>query len=311
MVIRRRLKVTSAIKEMLDSYKCRTADDYPLALNEIVQEISLLGLYRGGFFSRAAFYGGTALHLFHGLDRLSQDLDFTLTRSDKSFDLSAFLQPVRDELGAYGLQMTVSKKTRKSDSPVKSAFIKGGTQIQLLRIVPTEPVVSGIHPDELIKIKFEVDTDPPAGADFEMKYQLLPVPFSVRLYSLPSLFAGKVHALLCRSWKTRVKGRDFYDYVWFLSKGIPLNMAHLEARMRQTGHMSLKEVLTEDAIKTLLKQKFLRVDYAQAKRDVAPFIKNLDVLDIWSTEFFSSITTDKLKFERSFPNAQLHFGKRH
>ena len=290
--------MTSAIKEMLDSTKCRTADDYRLALNEIVQEISLLGLYRGGFFSRAAFYGGTALHMFHGLDRFSQDLDFSLIKADKAFDLSAYLQAVRDELGAYGLEMTVAKKPKKNDSPVKSAFIKGGTHIQLLRIVPSQPVVSGIHPGELIKVKLEVDTDPPAGSAFEMKYQLLPVPFSVRLYSTPSLFAGKMHALLCRSWRTRVKGRDFYDYVWFLSKGVPLNIAHLQARMRQSGHLSPEEVLTEEAIRIRLKQRFMNVNYTQAKNDVAPFIKNHSVLDIWSAEFFVSITADKLEFER-------------
>lgn len=289
--------MTSALKDMLDSYHCRTADDYRRALREIVQEISLLGLYRGGFFSRAAFYGGTALHIFYGLDRFSQDLDFSLIKPDKTFDLSSYLKAVRDELGSFGLEMTVAKKTKTIDSPVESAFIKGGTRTQLLSIDPSKPVVSGIHPDELIKVKLEVDTDPPAGASFEMRYQLVPVPFSVRLYSEPSLFAGKVHVLLCRSWKTRVKGRDFYDYVWFLSRGTPLNVAHLQARMRQSGHISEKEVLTKSKILSTLERRFMKVDYAQAKSDVIPFIRDNSTLDLWSSEFFVSITESKLRFE--------------
>ncbi len=295
--------MNSAIQGMLAAYNCRTAEDYKLAVNEIVQEIALLGLYRGGFFSRAAFYGGTALRIFYGLDRFSQDLDFSLMRGDKAFDLSAYMQAVRDELGAYGLEMTVTEKIKKNDSPVKSAFIKGGTQIQLLRIAPADPVVAGIQPNELIKVKFEVDTAPPPGAKFEMKYHLQPIPYSVRLYTAASLFAGKIHALLCRSWKTRVKGRDFYDYIWFLAKAVPLNMTYLQARMRQSGHLARGETLTEETLKSRLKARFESVDYPQAKKDVAPFIKNRAALDLWSADFFTSITLDKLRIERTDTHA--------
>lgn len=285
----------SAIQDMLQTYDCRTADDYRHALNEIVQEIALLGLYRGGFFNHAAFYGGTALRIFYGLDRFSEDLDFSLLKSDKSFDLASFTPVVQDELGAYGLEMTVTEKIKKNDSPMKSAFIKGGTQIHLLKIASIQPPVTGIHPQEQIRVKLEVDTQPPGGATFEMKYQLLPVPYSVRLYSLPSLFAGKVHALLCRSWKTRVKGRDFYDYVWFLSKSIPVDVGHLAARMKQTGHLPADAALTEQELKGLLSKRFVSIDFDQARKDVLPFIKNPDAVHLWSADFFSTITVDKLK----------------
>lgn len=296
----------SAIQDMLKTYDCRTADDYRHALNEIVQEIALLGLYRGGFFARAAFYGGTALRIFHGLERFSEDLDFSLLKSDKKFDLSSFTQVVQDELGAYGLEMSVREKVKQNESAVKSAFIKGGTQIHLLRIASVSPPVAGINAREQIKVKFEVDTLPPGGADFEMKYQLRPVPYSVRLYSLPSLFAGKVHALLCRSWKTRVKGRDFYDYVWFLSRDVPVNLAHLAERMKQTGHLAADAVLKEKDLRDFLNKRFAAVDFGQAKKDVLPFIKNPDVLNLWSAGFFKSITEDKLKIE---PPAKGRKGK--
>ncbi|HUN53912.1 MAG TPA: nucleotidyl transferase AbiEii/AbiGii toxin family protein [Smithella sp.] len=288
----------SAIADMLKAYDCRTADDYRHALNEIIQEIALLGLYRGGFFARSAFYGGTALRIFYGLDRFSEDLDFSLLKADKKFDLSSFTQVVQDELGAYGLEMTVQEKIKQNDSPIKSAFIKGGTQIHIMKIASVQPPVTGINPREQIRIKLEVDTQPPPGATFEMKYQLRPVPYSVRLYSPSSLLAGKMHALLCRSWKTRVKGRDFYDYVWFLSKSIPVNITHLAARMKQTGHLPANAVLTEDDLKSRMRKRFASIDFDQAKKDVLPFIKNRDAIKLWSADFFRAITDDKLKIEK-------------
>lgn len=293
----------SAIADMLKAYDCRTADDYRHALSEIVQEIALLGLYRGGFFTHAAFYGGTALRIFYGLDRFSEDLDFSLLKSDKQFDLSSFTQAVQDELGAYGLDMTVQEKMKQNDSPVKSAFIKGGTQIHIVKIASVQPPVTGINPREQLRIKLEVDTQPPPAATFEIKYQLRPVPYSVRLYSPSSLFAGKIHALLCRSWKTRVKGRDFYDYVWFLSRSIPVNIGHLAERMKQTGHLSADAVLSEKDLKSRLQKRFTSVDFDQAKKDVLPFIKKRDAVELWSADFFSTITEDKLKIEKAKKDA--------
>jgi predicted nucleotidyltransferase component of viral defense system len=293
----------SAIADMLKAYDCRTADDYRHALNEIVQEIALLGLYRGGFFTHAAFYGGTALRIFYGLDRFSEDLDFSLMKSDQKFDLSSFTQPVQDELGAYGLEMTVQEKMKKTDSPVKSAFIKGGTQIHIVKIASVQPPVTGINAREQLRIKLEVDTQPPPGATFEMKYQLRPVPYSVRLYAPSSLFAGKIHALLCRSWKTRVKGRDFYDYVWFLSRSTPVNIAHLAERMKQTGHLPADAMLTGKDLKNRLHKRFASVDFDQAKKDVLPFIKNRDAVELWSADFFSAITDDKLTIEKANKDA--------
>jgi predicted nucleotidyltransferase component of viral defense system len=294
----------SAIQDMLKAYDCRTADDCRRhALNEIAQEIALLGLYRGGFFAKAAFYGGTALRICYGLDRFSEDLDFSLLKKDSAFDLSSFTQVVQDELGAYGLEMTVQEKIKRNASPVKSAFIKGGTQMHLLKIASIQPPVSGISLKEQLRIKLEVDTDPPDDATFEMKYQLRPVPYSVRLYSPSSLFAGKVHALLCRSWRTRVKGRDFYDYVWFLSQSIPVNTAHLAERMKQTGHLSANAVLSEKDLKDRLRKRFASVNFDQAKKDVLPFIKNPDAVQLWSADFFSAITVDKLKIEEANAHA--------
>jgi hypothetical protein len=230
------MNIASPIQKLFERYQCRTNDERRDALKEIVQEISLVALNRTHFFNYAAFYGGTALRIFYDLDRFSEDLDFSLIKPDASFDLSVYFRALRDELNSYGFDVEIEKKEKTAASAVQSAFIKGGTLINLIKIGPANPQLTGISKDELIRIKIEIDTDPPEGAAYEVKYRLVPAPYSVRLYDRPSLFAGKLHALLCRNWKSRVKGRDFFDYLWYLSKDIPLNSIHFDARMRQSKH---------------------------------------------------------------------------
>jgi predicted nucleotidyltransferase component of viral defense system len=287
----------SAVESMIATYQCRTTDDYRNALKEIVQEITLLGLSRCGFFNTAAFYGGTALRIFYGMDRFSEDLDFSLINPNPDFNLSSYTQTVQDELGSFGFEMTVAEKIKHNDSTIKSAFIKGGTQIHLLKIASISPPVSGVHPNEQLTVKLEVDSDPPGGAGYEVKYQLNPVPYSVRLYAPSSLFAGKIHAILCRSWRTRAKGRDFYDYIWFLARGIPINLEHLHQRMIQSNHLDANEPLDANTLQQLLSQRFTAADFEQLIKDVRPFIKDQHSLALWSPEFFTSITQDKLKIK--------------
>ena len=282
------------IQKMLDRYQCKNNDQRSDALREIVQELALVGLSRTNFFSRSAFYGGTALRIFHGLERFSEDLDFSLAAPDPSFDLGEYLAPVRDELASWGFDMSVEQKPKTQESAVQSAFIKGGTIIHLVRIASITPPVPGIAPNEQLKVKFEIDTDPPAGAGYEVKYRLEPVPYSVRIYDRPSLFAGKLHALLCRGWKQRVKGRDFFDYLWYLSNGIAVNLPHLEARMHQSGHLDAGDPLTADALRRRLEERFSAVDFDQAKEDAAPFLRDTRSLDLWSKDFFLAVTRERL-----------------
>jgi predicted nucleotidyltransferase component of viral defense system len=284
----------SPVQKMLEKYHCRTNDERRDALKEIVQEITLVALDRAGFFNRAAFYGGTALRIFYGLDRFSEDLDFSLIKADPSFNLGLYLPAVRDELASYGFEMTVDQKQKTASTAVQSAFIKGGTLVHLVKIASVTPPVAGVPKNEQLKIKIEIDTDPPAGADYEIKYGLTPIPYSVRVYDKPSLFAGKLHALLCRNWHSRGKGRDFYDFVWYLSGDVPPNIIHLEARMRQSGHWKGRKSLAGNDILRLLDERFSAVNFAQLKADVLPFIKDSRSLDRWSREFFSSISREHL-----------------
>ncbi len=283
----------SPVRKMLEEYRCGTNEERISALREIAQELALIGLSRTDFFSRAAFYGGTALRIFHGLERYSEDLDFSLANADISFSLSDYLPAVRDELASWGFEMTVEKKEKSRDAAVQSAFIKGGTLVHLVKIAAQDPPVSGVPANGTLRVKLEIDTDPPEGASFETKYRLSPLPFAVRLYDKPSLFAGKTHALLCRKWKERVKGRDFFDYLWYLAGGVPLKIAHLEARMRQSGHWG-ETTLGEARLRELLEERFASVDFALAKADAAPFARDSRALDLWSADFFISVTRDRL-----------------
>ncbi|MFU8857321.1 MAG: nucleotidyl transferase AbiEii/AbiGii toxin family protein [Deferrisomatales bacterium] len=278
-----------AVAAMLRKYERRSVDDHVNALREIFQEIALCGLWRGKFFERAAFYGGTALRVLYGLDRFSEDMDFSLLTPDPHFDLGPYCAMMERELRAWGFSTRVEKKEKSAESAVESAFLKANTAEQLLLIEAGEEIAGAIHRGQNLRIKVEVDTDPPPGFSTEAKFLLLPVPFSVRVFDLPSLFAGKMHALLCRGWKTRVKGRDWYDLVWYASRGTELDLVHLEARMRQSGHYKGNDSLDEGTFRPLLAEKIDRLDVARARADVERFLVDPSSVEIWSREFFHAV----------------------
>lgn len=276
------------LTQMLAQYQAMTLEEKKNAIKEIVQEIALCGLSRAGFFKHAAFYGGTALRIFYGLDRFSEDLDFSLISPNPDFELQPYFSGLEKELASVGLKFSVEEKTKSRDSDIKSAFLKGNTKEHIVSIYNLQNI--NINPDEVIKIKFEVDVNPPALAAFENKYRLLPSPYQVKLYDMPSLFAGKVHAVICRAWKNRVKGRDLYDYVFYLANQAKINLPHLRARLEDTGVLRESDIFTINTLKTMLTERFDTIDYEQAKQDVLPFIQNPDKLDLWSKDFFMSIT---------------------
>jgi predicted nucleotidyltransferase component of viral defense system len=286
--------MNNEIKAMLEGYQTGNTTSSVYALKEIIQEVVLHSLSQTDFFSHAAFYGGTALRIFYGLDRFSEDMDFSLQTKQQDFSLVPYLKAIERGLNSHGFEISAEKIMKHGQSQVQTAFLKGNTLIHLMKILSLEPPVSGVPNNALIKVKLEIDTDPPGGAAFERKYKLLPQPYSVLLYDRPSLFAGKLHALLCRNWRQREKGRDFYDFVWYLREKIPVNISHLEARMRQSGHWQTDEPLTMHSLQSMLSQKFADLDYDTVKKDVIPFVPNPSVLDIWNKEFFQSITKDML-----------------
>ncbi len=280
----------NVITQMLSKYQIKNIDDKKNAIKEIVQEIVLCGLSRGGFFKEGAFYGGTALRIFYGLDRFSEDLDFSLVSPNPDFNLNKYFTYIEDETKSLGLHFSVVIKDKTIDSTIQSAFLKGNTKEHILTFYEVSDDINSIAKDEVIKIKFEVDINPPIDAIFETKYGLLPSPYQVRLYDIPSLFAGKIHACLCRNWKNRVKGRDFYDYVFFLTIGAKVNLKHLKARLVQSEYISKDYDLTIENLKSLLNERFSNIDFNQAREDVFSFVKDKSSLDLWSKEFFIEIT---------------------
>ena len=283
-----------ALQEMLSKYPRGSADESVNALREVLQELALLGLWRGKFFEQAAFYGGTALRILYGLDRFSEDMDFSLLRPDADFSLERYLPFVERELQSWGFHASVEVKAKTTDSAVESAFLKANTREQLLVIEAEEEVAAGVHPGQVLRVKFEVDTDPPPDFSTETKFCLQPIPFSVLAYSQPSLFAGKMHALLCREWRTRVKGRDWYDFVWYVGRGTQLDLHHLEARMRQSGHYEDGAPLTQARFREILAERIASLDVARAKADVVRFLPDASAAEVWSREFFSAVA-DKVK----------------
>jgi len=289
--------MNDAILSMTRRYDCKNSEDYENALKEIVQEVALQGLSRSNFFSKAAFYGGTALRIFYGLPRYSEDLDFSLELPDPAFDLVSYLSYVEKELKAYNFSMTVRKKEKTKESAVQSTFIKGNTTRNILEITSDDASIYGLNPNALVKIKFEIDTNPPEGAGYQYMTAINPANYRVRLYDMPSLFAGKIHAVLCRDYKRRVKGRDFYDYIWYLKKGCNVNVFHLQKRMEQSGKWNPEEDLTMEKLRELLEKRFSSVDFTSAKEDVSPFLSTAekDGLELWDEAFFIDITRRYLK----------------
>lgn len=281
--------MNNVLKNMLDKYDIKNTTDETNAMKEIIQEIVICGLSRGGFFNEAAFYGGTALRIFYGLNRFSEDLDFALLEPNKDFDLSKYFSYIEKEVQAYGLNLFVSAKEKAKDSNIMSAFLKGDTKEHILMFFPNENLQNSTSLKS-IKIKFEVDINPPSGANFEFKYKLLPSPHQVRLYDESSLFAGKIHAILCRNWNYRTKGRDLYDYIFYLSKGIKVNINLVREKLIDSNALDKKEEFNIEVLKMMLNNKFKEIDYNDAKEDVITFIEDKDSLNLWSLEFFTEIS---------------------
>ena len=267
---------------MLSAYGATTEQERRNAIFEVNQQVILAGLYNGGFFDVAAFYGGTCLRIFHGLQRFSEDMDFSLLTPDDKFDFTKYFQPIIDEFAIVGREVEIKKKDKKGFGKVESAFLKDNTDVYDV----------SFQTDKSIKIKIEVDIQPPLNFRTEQKLLLQPHSFMTRCFTLPDLFAGKMHALVYRGWKNRVKGRDWYDYEWYVRHNVPLDFAHLAERVRQFNN----EEIGRETLMAQLKDRMASANINQVKNDVLPFVRNPKELDIWSNDYFVQLA-DMVKFE--------------
>ena len=281
------------IKEWLQEYQPKNMEEVGLALREIMQEVALAGLYRAGFFEKAAFYGGTALRILYGLDRFSEDLDFSLLQHEDDFKIEKYLGAIEQEFSSLGMKVSIQEKTKKIKSNIDSAFLKSDTiwhELELENLNPPIPYDNRLH----VKIKIEVDTQPPKGFVTEDKLLLKPFSFYVKTYTLPNLFAGKMHALLFRKWKQRMKGRDWYDMEWYIKKGTPLHLEHFISRAIDSNDLKSVE-LSNEAFKNILREKIKTASMEMIKEDVRKFIKNDSNIKIWSQSYFLDLI-EKMKF---------------
>jgi predicted nucleotidyltransferase component of viral defense system len=275
------------IREWLDTYQPTNAEEATQALREIMQEVALAGLYRSGFFENAAFYGGTCLRIFHGLDRFSEDLDFSLVDVRSDFSLQHHFKAIQNEFESLGMQVSIREKLKSTQSSIDSAFLKSETEWNELVLESTIPQIN-ISQRANIKIKLEVDTMPPLAFTTEEKLLLKPFSFYVRCFTKEDLFAGKMHALLFRKWGKNVKGRDWYDMEWYIRKGTHLNLQHFLKRAQDSGDWD-KETITVEEFRNLLTVRIENVDLSQAKTDVSRFIPNPEVLSVWNKKYFHDL----------------------
>jgi predicted nucleotidyltransferase component of viral defense system len=275
------------MKQWLASYEPKTAQATEAALREIMQEVALAGLYRANFFKEAAFYGGTALRVFYGLDRFSEDLDFSLLRKNAAFEISHYFEAIVAEFDALGMQVSIRQKEKAAVTQVDSAFLKADTLWSEL-IFESSHLPLQLRDKPMVKIKLEIDTQPPLGFATEQRLLTKPFSFYVNCLTLPDLFAGKMHALLYRKWGNRVKGRDWYDLEWYVRRGTPLNMAHLQLRAFESGDRPNVELSKAQLVELLL-QKIELVNFDQAKADIARFIPDSKRLSLWSPTYFRDL----------------------
>ena len=272
----------SLFDQMVEQHKAKTDErGRQNALYEVMQQVVLAGLARGGFFKEAAFYGGTCLRIFHGLKRYSEDMDFSLLQKNPDFKLENYFQAIIDEARVVGREVSITRKEKKNFDKVESAFLKDNTDVYNL----------AFQTEKTLKIKIEVDTLPPLEFQTEQKLLVQPTSFMTRCFALPDLYAGKMHALVFRQWKNRIKGRDWYDFEWYIRNGVPLDFKHLQIRAKEFNGIDL----TIEEFQNLLRERLSSGDIQSVKADVEPFIINKQELDIWSNDYFL-LLADRIRF---------------
>ncbi len=270
--------------QMLSVYEINTDTDRRNATFEVMQQIILAGLQQGVFFDKAAFYGGTCLRIFHGLQRFSEDMDFSLVRKDEKFNIEDYFDPIVKVFESIGRKVVITKKDKRTFGRVESAFLKDNTQLYDV----------AFQTEKSIKIKIEVDTNPPLMFDTEQKLLMKPYSFMTRCFTLPDLYAGKMHALVFRNRKTRLKGRDWYDFEWYVRNDVPLDFQHLQERIREFSG----EEMSREKFMQLLNERLATADMKSVLEDVTRFVRNPNELKIWSNDYFLELAK-KIRFKQA------------
>lgn len=276
----------TVIEEMINQYKPENLDETKAALREILQSIVLIGLSRGGFFNKASFYGGTALRIFYGLNRYSEDLDFTLNEKDDTFNFEQYFKYIYEVASSYGLELEIITKTKRIEPPIESAFAKLNTYQTFIKIKPNQDLIKIMHKDELMKVKFEVDCNPTLGFEAENKWLDMPEYASISVLDQSSLFSGKIHAILCRTYKNNVKGRDYYDFLFYIKNRIKPNLNYIRNKLIEVGKLQEEDEFNIEVLKKMLIEKIEQVDFNKVKEDAERFLFKNEKIDYYSKELF-------------------------
>lgn len=278
------------IQTRLASYKPANAIEEENATKEIIQEIALYGLWRAKFFDVAVFQGGTSLRILHKLPRFSEDLDFMLVEPDADFDWEPYLKILTATFEEYGLKPETASR-EQMDKRIRNAVIKDNSIANQLDLS-----FANNDPRRKLKIKLEIDVEPPAYSTDEYSFLDFPVDYEVRHQDMPSNFALKIHALLCREY---LKGRDWFDFSWYVAQGVFPNLPHLEAALRQFGPWSDEKALAvnTDWLASTLTDKIRSIDWREASDDVRRFLRPVEEesLNLWSERFFLSKLTKLMR----------------
>ncbi len=274
------------IEEKLNQNNIKSSQEAKAIFREMVQQIVLVGLARGGFFKYASFYGGTALRIFYGLNRYSEDLDFTLNEKNLDFCLEKYISKIEEVALSYGLSLKISCKNKIVETPIESAFAKLNTYQTFLTFKVKEDILKTIHKDEVLKVKFEIDCNPALGFNIESKWLDNPEFASISVLDLPSLFAGKLHAVLCRNYKNNIKGRDYYDFLFYIQKGVKPNLVYLKNKLVETSKLKKDDPFDNNILKEMLRKRIEEVDFELVKNDASRFLFKNENLDYYSKDLF-------------------------
>ena len=278
--------MVTTIEQIVKSYNPSTLDQTKAIIREIVQSIVLIGLSRSGFFSKASFYGETALRIFYNLNRYSEDLDFTLNNAEPDFSIEPYADKIKEVASSYGLELEIMIKNKKSKSPIESAFAKLNTYQTFISLKLDNKIISTLHKDEIIKVKFEIDCNPSLGFKNETKWLDIPEFAQVVVLDEPSLFSGKLHAILCRNYKNTVKGRDYYDFLFYVQKRIKPNLIYLRNKLIETGKINAIDHFDLNVLKSMLIEQFEKVDFNQVKQDAMRFVFKNEDLSYYTKDLF-------------------------
>lgn len=286
--------MNNILEELINKNNKISIEEIRAILRELLQRIILIGLSKSGFFSKASFYGGTALRIFYGLNRYSEDLDFTLNEMNSDFSLEPYINSINEVAKSYGLNLSIETRLKKIKTPIESAFAKLNTYEALIGLNIDEKAVRKFNKNELVKVKFEVDCTPPLGFTVEEKCIIEPEFASAIVLDKPSLFAGKIHAVLCREYKNNVKGRDYYDFLFYVKMGVSPNLTYLKNKLVDSNILKEEDELSIELLREMLHKKMEKIDFNLVKNDASRFVFRTEDLSFYSKEIFDE-AIDRLK----------------